>query len=206
MARMVQPDLPQPDAQWWITLAQRLNIEDKVEQFFHDATTPHNVLDRVVEVDGDMQYILFVLVRHWIPIVLPPPGRERIAKHDPDYWLESAQILNAAVTRLRELKPLIDLLTTVNPLGPQAGAFGFPDRRGRVGQHVAGHRHSGGQLRRGGLYVDHQKLRPHSPATNATLQTQQKTQRRVVGRVFAPRAFSHPEPWAKTAIGRFSRT
>ena len=84
---------PQPDAQWWITLAQRLHIKDKVEQFFHDATTPHNVLDRVAEVDGDMQYILFVLVRHWIPIVLPPPGRERVAKHDPDYWLESAQIL-----------------------------------------------------------------------------------------------------------------
>ena len=38
------------DAQWWIALAQRLHIEDKVEQFFHDATTPHNVLDRVAEV------------------------------------------------------------------------------------------------------------------------------------------------------------
>ena len=48
MARMAQPDLPQPDAQWWITLAQRLNIKDKVEQFFHEATTPHNVVDRVV--------------------------------------------------------------------------------------------------------------------------------------------------------------
>ena len=73
----------------------------------------------MAEVDGDMPYILFVLVRHWIPIVLPPPGRERVSKHDPDYWLESAQILNAAVTRLRELKPLIDLLTTPNPLAGQ---------------------------------------------------------------------------------------
>ena len=77
MARMAQPDLPQPDAQWWLRLAQRLNIKDQVEQFFHDATTPHNVLDRVAEVDGDMQYILFVLVRHWIPIVLHN-GREAL--------------------------------------------------------------------------------------------------------------------------------
>ncbi|MCY3955012.1 MAG: hypothetical protein OXF47_03330 [Nitrospira sp.] len=124
--RMAQPDRPQLDAQWWITLAQRLNIEEKVEQFFHDATTPHNVLDRVAEVDGDMPYILFVLVRHWIPVVLPPPGRERVAKHDPDYWLESAHILEAAVTRLRELKPLIDLLTTPNPLAPKPAPSASP--------------------------------------------------------------------------------
>ncbi len=73
------------------------------------------MLDRVAEVHGDIHYILFVLVRHWIPIVLPPPGRERMSKHDPDYWLESARILETATIRLRELKPLIDLLTTANP-------------------------------------------------------------------------------------------
>ena len=123
---MAQPELLHPDAQWWVALAQRLNIEDKVELFFHRATTPQNVLSRVAEVDGDMHYILFVLVRHWIPIVLPPPGRERISKHDQDYWLESAKILDAAVTRLRELKPLIDLLTTANPLDPRTTPSASP--------------------------------------------------------------------------------
>lgn len=126
MTPMTQPDRPHLDARWWIALAQRLHIEEKVEQFFDNATTPHTVLDRVAEVDGDMPYILFVLVRHWIPIVLPPPGRERVSKHDPDYWLESAQILNAAVTRLRELKPLIDLLTTVNPFEPKSAPSPSP--------------------------------------------------------------------------------
>lgn len=60
--------------------------------------------------------MLFVLVRYWIPVVLPPAGRERLTKGDPDYWLESEQILKAAAGRLRELKPLIELLTSVNPL------------------------------------------------------------------------------------------
>ena len=48
--------------------------------------------------------------------MLPPSGKERSAKHDSDYWLESEQILKAAVLRLRELRPVIDMLTTPNPL------------------------------------------------------------------------------------------
>src|SRR5690606_823692 len=73
------------------------------------------------------EYILFVLVRYWIPVVLPPSGRERVSKGDPDYWLESEQILKAAANRLRELKPLIELLTATNPLG--AGATDQPAPR-----------------------------------------------------------------------------
>ncbi|MEK6618298.1 MAG: hypothetical protein AABY90_06340, partial [Nitrospirota bacterium] len=46
----------------------------------------------------------------------PPSGRERVSKNDQDYWLESEQILKSAVARLRELKPLIELLTASNPL------------------------------------------------------------------------------------------
>ena len=44
-AQMAQPDLPQP-VQWWNTLAQRLNVKEKVERFFHHASAPPNVLDR----------------------------------------------------------------------------------------------------------------------------------------------------------------
>ncbi len=114
MASMTDPQTPQPQADWWVALAQHLGVEDKAQRFFHEAQA-NQVLDHIVEVKGDIHYIMFVLLRHWIPVVLPPPGRERLTKHDPDYWLESSQILHSAVVRLRELKPLIDLLTTPHP-------------------------------------------------------------------------------------------
>ena len=107
-------------AEWWKTLATHLGVGDKGENFFHNAPGPHDILEQIDRAGGDLNYILFVLLRHWIPIVLPPPGRERTSKNDPDYWLESAQILNAAVARLRELKPLIDLLTASSPFGQEA--------------------------------------------------------------------------------------
>ena len=100
---------------WWLDLAKHLGVYEKARAFFHEAARPNGALVQIEKVGGDLNYILFVLLRHWIPVVLPPPGRERAAKHDPDYWLESAQILRAAVARLRELKPLIDLLTTPTP-------------------------------------------------------------------------------------------
>ena len=105
-----------PDLQWWLALAHHLGVQEKAEQFFTNASRPQGALEKVLDVQGDINYILFVLLRHWIPIVLPPPGKERLSKNDPDYWIESAHILQAAVARLRELKPLIDLLTTTNPL------------------------------------------------------------------------------------------
>ena len=75
----------------------------------------------MAQVGGQVEYVLFVLVRYWIPVVLPPPGRERASKGDPDYWLESEEILKAAAVRLRELKPLIELLTAANPLSLGCG-------------------------------------------------------------------------------------
>ena len=109
-----------PDLQWWLALAHHLGVQDKAELFFTNACQPQGTLDKVFDVRGDINYILFVLLRHWIPVVLPPPGKERVTKNDPDYWIESAHILQAAVLRLRELKPLIDLLTTTNPMEPEA--------------------------------------------------------------------------------------
>ncbi|MDH4187761.1 MAG: hypothetical protein OEV08_12270, partial [Nitrospira sp.] len=41
------------------------------------------------QVGAQADYVLFVLMRYWVPTVLPPPGRERLTKSDPDYWLES---------------------------------------------------------------------------------------------------------------------
>ena len=61
-----------------------------------------------------------------MPTVLPPAGRERLTKNDPDYWLESEQILKAAAARLRELKPLIELLTTPSPLPDAPGRGSAP--------------------------------------------------------------------------------
>ncbi len=101
---------------WWTALAHRHGVADRTEQFFHQALGSQNALDRAAQEGGDLDYILFTLIRHWIPPVLPPMGQERTAKHDSDYWLESERILKSAVIRLRELKPVIDMLTTPNPL------------------------------------------------------------------------------------------
>ncbi|MDR4471791.1 MAG: hypothetical protein MRJ92_03750 [Nitrospira sp.] len=116
-----------PLQQWWQAMGRRLQVEDRVEAFFRRALGVSQALVGVVQVGGEVEYILFVLVRYWIPVVLPPPGRERASKGDPDYWLESEQILKAAAGRLRELKPLIELLTAANPLG--AGPTDQPGSR-----------------------------------------------------------------------------
>ena len=79
---------------------QHLGVDDKAQRFFHNAQANH-VLEHIAEVNGDIHYLLFVLLRNWIPTVLPPPGKERLSKNDPDYWLESSDILQAAVDRLR---------------------------------------------------------------------------------------------------------
>ncbi|MGH7232754.1 MAG: hypothetical protein ACREJU_15560, partial [Nitrospiraceae bacterium] len=83
-------------------------------------------LTRLGRVGGDVHYVLFVLLRYWIPTVLPPSGRERTTKNDQDYWLESEQILKGAVVRLRELKPLIELLTAPNPFAPRTEPVAAP--------------------------------------------------------------------------------
>ena len=100
---------------WWINMGERLQILDRAESFFKAAATG-GLLDRIEQVGGQVDYMLFVLMRYWVPTVLPPAGRERLTKNDADYWLESEQMLKAAATRLRELKPLIELLTTPNPV------------------------------------------------------------------------------------------
>ena len=106
-------------AQWWTALAQRHGVADRSKRFFQKGLGANRALDRAAQEGGDLDYILFTLIRHWIPPVLPPLGQERTAKHDSDYWLESGRILKAAVLRLRELKPVIDMLTTPSPLTAQ---------------------------------------------------------------------------------------
>ncbi len=103
---------------WWEEMANRLGLNERVGVFFSKALGPQGALAEIKKIGGDPQYVLFVLSRYWIPAVLPPPGRERLSKSDSDYWLESEHILKTAVIRLRELKPLIDLLTASNPLSP----------------------------------------------------------------------------------------
>lgn len=100
---------------WWIGMGGRLHVADRAQSFFKEAAAV-GLLDRIAQVGGQVDYILFVLMRYWVPTVLPPAGRERLTKNDPDYWLESEQLLKAAAARLRELKPLIELLTTPSPL------------------------------------------------------------------------------------------
>lgn len=109
------PDLNSSLESWWIAMGERLRVSDRAEHFFRSLRRGP-LLERMAQAGGQMDYILFILMRYWVPTVLPPPGRERLTKNDPDYWIESEQILKAAAGRLRELKPLIELLTTPSPL------------------------------------------------------------------------------------------
>ncbi|MCG3777694.1 MAG: hypothetical protein JW388_0388 [Nitrospira sp.] len=104
---------------WWTGIGERLQVADRARDFFTGMRVGR-VFDRIAQSGGQADYLLFVLMRYWVPTVLPPSGRERLTKNDPDYWLESEQILKAATVRLRELKPLIELLTTPNPLAELA--------------------------------------------------------------------------------------
>src|SRR5689334_20141578 len=101
--------------QWWTGMGERLQVLDRAEAFFNSAAAG-GLLERIGQLGGTADYILFVLMRYWVPTVLPPAGRERMTKNDADYWLESEHLLKTAAMRLRELKPLIELLTTPNPL------------------------------------------------------------------------------------------
>ena len=112
--------------QWWVGMADRLGVAERVRLFFKNAAGKGAILERIDQAGGDLQYVLFVLLRYWIPTVLPPPGRERMTKNDQDYWLESEQILKTAAMRLRELKPLIELLTASNPFAERATAAAPP--------------------------------------------------------------------------------
>lgn len=110
------PDMNWPALeQWWSNMSERVHVADRAQAFFKGVQTG-NLFDRIAQVGGQVDYILFVLMRYWVPTVLPPQGRERLTKNDPDYWLESEQILKTAAVRLRELKPLIELLMTPSPL------------------------------------------------------------------------------------------
>lgn len=116
MTTMPSPELHWPAFEaWWLMMADRLYVGDRARLFL-SAARADGSLDRIAQMGGQVDYILFVLMRYWVPTVLPPPGRERLTKNDPDYWLESEQILKAAAVRLRELKPLIELLMTPSPL------------------------------------------------------------------------------------------
>src|SRR5215510_14402855 len=85
---------------WWLGMGERLQVHDRAESFFKAAASA-GLLDRIGQVGGQVDYMLFVLMRYWVPTVLPPAGRERLTKNDADYWLESEHILKTAATRLR---------------------------------------------------------------------------------------------------------
>lgn len=100
---------------WWVHMGERLQVADRARSFF-SAVRAGGYFEQIARLGGEVDYLLFVLTRYWVPTVLPPAGRERLTKNDPDYWLESEQILKLAAVRLRELKPLIDLLAAPSSL------------------------------------------------------------------------------------------
>jgi hypothetical protein len=98
-------------------------------------------------------------MRDWVQKVLSSSGRERLTKNDLDYWLGSRQILKAATTRIRALKPLIELLAVLNPLAESAWLGRFLHRSQKLNWERCGrHCRDGGELCRPGLYPGHQAI------------------------------------------------
>ncbi len=110
---------------WWDETANRLGVGPQCKAFFIPESGAAEALTKVARAGGDLNYVLFVLIRYWVPPILPPVGRERAAKGDPDYWIESEQILKRAVNRLRELRPFLTMLTEPHP-GPRPQSHGAP--------------------------------------------------------------------------------
>src|SRR4051794_25562347 len=96
--------------QWWLQTADRLGVGRQCEAFLTPQSGALEAFAKVAQAQGDLHYVLFVLIRYWVPPILPPVGKERLAKGDPDYWIESEHILKQAVGRLRELRPFLMML------------------------------------------------------------------------------------------------
>ena len=65
--------------QWWQAMGRRLQVEDRVEAFFRRAMGTSQALAGAVQVGGEVEYILFVLVRYWI-LSCFLQGRERASR------------------------------------------------------------------------------------------------------------------------------
>src|SRR2546428_7334472 len=102
---------------WWRQTAKRLGVDAQCESFLAPESGGMEVLMKAHGAKGDLDYVLFVLIRYWVPPILPPAGKERTVKGDPDYWIESERLLKQAVKRLRELRPFLQMLTESHP-GP----------------------------------------------------------------------------------------
>jgi hypothetical protein len=102
---------------WWGEVAKRLGVGPQCEAFLSPESGASEALTKVAQAGGDLNFVLFVMIRYWVPPILPPAGKERQVKGDPDYWIESEQILKQAVGRLRELRPFLAMLMDSHP-GP----------------------------------------------------------------------------------------
>jgi hypothetical protein len=100
---------------WWTDTATRLGVESSCVSFFMPGSGAVEAFNKVEQAQGDLGYVMFVLIRYWVPPILPPVGKERLVKSDPDYWIESEYILKQAVARLRELRPFLTMLTESGP-------------------------------------------------------------------------------------------
>ena len=77
---------------WWRQTAKRLGVDTQCESFLAPESGGMEALMKVHGAEGDLDYVLFVMIRYWVPPVLPPAGKERTGKSDPDYWIESERL------------------------------------------------------------------------------------------------------------------
>src|SRR2546427_12566408 len=102
---------------WWRQTVKRLDVDAQCESFLAPESGGMEALMKVHVAQGALDYVLFVLIRYWVPPILPPAGKERTVKSDLDYWIESERLLKQPVKLLRTLRPFLQMLTESHP-GP----------------------------------------------------------------------------------------
>ena len=65
---------------WWHDAAKRLGVESQCEAFLSPESGGMEAMMKVAGAQGDLDYVLFVLLRYWVPPILPPAGKERMVK------------------------------------------------------------------------------------------------------------------------------
>ena len=139
----------------------------------------------LAQVGGQVEYLLVPPARahYWIPVELPPPGRERASKGDPDYWLESEQILQSCSggATARAEADFIELLTAANPLTLGCGFGSAAGRGGRTSQYVSGQGQMRRELWRPGLYLRSKTFDPVPLRQTQPFKHNKKNRRRTCG-------------------------
>src|SRR5439155_1138696 len=103
LSSMISPAQWNELTKWWTGTATRLGVGSPCVSFFMPGSGAVEALSKVLEAEGDLHYVLFVLIRYWVPPILPPMGKERLGKDRA--WPIVCDVITAAGIRNADGEP-----------------------------------------------------------------------------------------------------